>query len=198
MKTLLKKVVAIASIAALVTINSAYAAGLSLTGSSTSLSLTGSVNPIAGETASGTLSVDVTATVLPTLTFDISSDALNLGDLVIDAYKTVDTPIIYTGSTNAIDGMTVQVKSSGLNDGQGNNIGYNAAVSQGSTDYRFGNTAINANTDGIAFDGNDQLLDSVNSNETFSDSFHIGALIDNQTVAGNYTDTLTFTVTGTF
>jgi hypothetical protein len=103
MKTLLKKVVALTALAALVTLNSAQAANLSLTGSTgTNLSLTGYVlgDDVSPTTATGELAVTVSATVLPTLTFDISSNTLALGDLAIGSF--VDTDLTYTGVTNAL------------------------------------------------------------------------------------------------
>lgn len=192
MKTLLKKVVALTALAALVTINSAYAAGgLSLTGSTTNLTLTGNTATISGSTATGELAVTVSATVLPTLTFDLSSSTLALGDLTIGSYTS--TGLTYTGVTNAQGGMSVTLKSLNyLKDGT-NVIGDG---SQAGTAYKFATGGLIDN--GIAFDTTNQALDSRSSNGSIGGNLQIGALIDANTIAGNYTDTLTFTVTGNF
>lgn len=196
MKTLLKKVVAIASIAALVTINSAYAAGLSLTGSTgTDLSLTGSVATISGSTATGSLAVTVNATVLPTLTFEISSDTLNLGNLVIGDYARTD--LTYTGVTNALGGMSVFVQSNLLNDGNGKEI-WASSVTNLNTDYKFVRNSTVSDGVGTSFDKSNQEVQTITSNGSVDGVLNIGAKIQADTIAGNYSDVLTFTVTGTF
>jgi hypothetical protein len=157
MKTLLKKVVALVSLTALVTINSAYAGGLSLTGSTTNLTLTGNTATISGSTATGELAVSVSATVLPTLTFDISSNTLALGDLAIGSYTS--TGLTYTGVTNAQGGMSVKIKSLNyLRDGL-NVIGNG---SQSGTAYKFATGGLVDN--GISFDTTNQNLASTTSN----------------------------------
>lgn len=192
MKTLLKKVVALVSLTALVTINSAYAGGLSLTGSTTNLTLTGNTATISGSTATGELSVSVSATVLPTLTFDISSNTLALGDLAIGSYTS--TGLTYTGVTNAQWGMSVSVKSLNLLKDGNNVIG---ATGQAGTAYKYElNNAVNDSS--TNFTTSNAQFDTRASNGSINGTLNIGAKIDANTIAGNYTDTLTFTVTGNF
>ncbi len=198
MKTLLKKLIAVVGLVAMTMIHSAYASGLSLTGSTgTDLTLTGSVNPITGEFATGSLNVEVTATVVPTLTFNLSTSTLDLWELTIGSFKNSNL-LEYNGSTNAVGWMLVQINSSGLEDAVGNRIGHGAALLQWATDYRFASSAIADDEDGTAFNGNDQTLHTLATNGAFDNDLYIAALIDTHTIAGNYTDTLVFTVTGNF
>lgn len=195
MKTLLKKAFAVAWLIAVVTLNSAHGAGLSLTGGTTDLSLTGSVGTISGATATGQLSVGVSATVLPTLSFEISSNTLALGDLLVGDYTR--TNLTYTWVTNALNGMAVTVRSTTLlDDGNGNKIW---AGEQANTAYKFGkNVTVD---DGIGADfvaGSDLALDDRANNGAIGGVMNIGAKIDAATIAGNYTDTLVFSVTWNF
>ena len=190
-----KKLLALVSMLAILTANSAFAAGLSLTGSTgTDLSLTGSVSTISGSTATGDLSVNVNATVLPTLSFNLAANSIALGDLSIGSYITKS--LAYSGVTNAQNGMNVTVKSNLLNDGRGNKIG--ATGGQAGTSYKFNKGVAVDGATGTEFDTTAQSLDARNTKGTLNDTFQIGAQIAADTTAGNYTDTLTFTVTGNF
>ena len=77
-----KKAIALVSLAALVCANSTFAADLSLTWSTwTDLSLTWTtLSPLSGQYASGSLNVNVSATVLPTLSFSLANNNLSLND----------------------------------------------------------------------------------------------------------------------
>lgn len=189
-----KKLLALVSMLAILTANSAFAAGLSLTGSTgTDLSVTGSVTTISGATAAGDLSVNVNATVLPTLSFNLAANSIALGDLSVGSYVTKS--LAYSGVTNAQNGMNVTVKSNLLDDGRGNKIGSGA---QAGTSYKFNKGSVVDASTGTEFDTTAQALDARNSKGTLNDTFQIGAQIAADTTAGNYTDTLTFTVTGNF
>jgi hypothetical protein len=91
--------------------------------------------------------------------------------------------------------MNVTVKSNLLDDGNGNKIG---AWQQANTDYKFNRNGIVDDVTGTSFDTTNQLVDTRASNGQIDGTLTIGAKVAADTIAGNYTDTLTFTVTGNF
>ncbi len=110
MKTSVKKLVAGASVLALIVANSAFAE-LSLTGSTTGLSLTGSTETLSGSTVTWDLNVTTTAQVLPTLSFSISSPNVELW--ILSPWEvTTGSATTLTLSTNAIDWAVVSISSS--------------------------------------------------------------------------------------
>lgn len=210
MRTSLKKLVAGASVLALVAINSAYATQIgtgTITGGSTTPinSTWDGVSTPTGTTASGSLDVQVSAQVIPTLTMTISTGALNFGVLAIGQN---DQSLTVTTASNAKDGVVVAVGSNGLATGNGltdkfiGNLGRVAAVATTGTDtYTIDSTSTKAGwvltTSNVA--GTQTVLNATNVNDANAvTTVNLHATIDAQTEAGNYNDTLTFTVTGSF
>lgn len=192
-----KKAIALVSLAALVCANSAFAADLSLTGSTwTWLTLTwNDFSSLSWATAVWNLNVQVAATVLPTLSFDLNSNTLNLGDLTVGSYK--KSSIGYNWVTNARLWMAVTVQSATLlDDSNWNQIWSNG--NQITTSYKFGKDITDFSLEWTEFDKTVQNLDWRASNWPISWSFDVWAKIDAATIAWNYTDTLTFTVTWNF
>ena len=192
-----KKAIALVSLAALVCANSTFAADLSLTWSNTNLSLTWTtLSPLSGQQATGSLDVNVSATVLPTLSFSLANNNLSLGDLVVDSYTT--WALAYSWVTNAKLWMNVKVQSTNLlKNASWDKIWANGW--QAWTSYKFGKDVSNFSAGWTEFNTTlAQELDTIASNWSFSWSFDVWAKIDAATIAWNYTDTLTFTVTWNF
>lgn len=193
-----KKAIALVSLVALVCANSTFAADLSLTWSTwTDLSLTWTtLSPLSGQYASGSLNVNVSATVLPTLSFSLANNNLSLGDLVVDSYTT--WALAYSWVTNARLWMNVTVQSATLlDDGNLNKIWANG--NQATTSYKFGKNIADFTAGWTEFNtASAQALDSRVTNWAIAWSFDVWAKIDAATIAWNYTDTLTFTVTWNF
>lgn len=210
MKTSLKKLVAIASLMALVTLNSASATqigtGTITGGATTPINSTwdGTGNP-AGTSASGSLNVLVSAQVVPTLSMTVSTGALDFGVLAIGANS---KSLTLTTATNAKDGVVVSVDSTGLATGNAATdkfigaLGRGSAVATTGTDtYTIDSTTSAGGTalSNTAVWASQTVLNAntvAKANATTT--VNLTANIDAQTEAGNYNDTLTFTVTGSF
>lgn len=220
-KTKIKKAIAIASIAALAatTIGSTFAASTigttSINGTSTWTVIWDDAFP---GTATGTVNnVIVTAQVLPTLNMVVSTGSIDLGTLAagIEATGSLDIEI----GTNAANGVTITARSGSgwLTNTSNNSLQINNLTTDGIAEsYTF---ASNANTNDSTVTGFTQSSDyaavEVNSNATENEiystnkpeqddganadvSFVVAATANAQTAAGNYQDTITFTVTGNF
>lgn len=169
--------------------------------------------------------VAVTASVVPVLEFALNTNTLALGQLAAGIFSTGS--VTATVNTNAIGGVTVTTASTGLKTGgtlADREIGVNpingTAVATTAPDYYristnstpvFGVTAVSAELTPLAFP-NTQSAAGANIITGAMVVYHtaapliaavptivtIGAQIATNTEAGNYADTLTFTVSGTF
>ena len=214
MKTLSLKEIAVASAAFMMLSGTAYAVqigtGSVVGGSAFPINSTwigGTADPT-GSTASGNTTVAVTATVAPTLVMDLDAATLALGTLNTDGvtYKTAGLTV--TGATNSINGMNVAIGSLGLSY-SGQTIGtYRSAgnFTADATDrYRISTAAV-PNFSATTAIGTDSAEVLVTQNVYTSASpvaptatlVTIGAVAGITTPAGNYADTLTFTVTSNF
>lgn len=166
---------------------------------------------VAGDFSSATFvvgndnQVGVTATVEPTLTFNLDANAIALGTLST-AYSTGS--VTFDMATNAASGADVAVGVAGLTDGT-NGIGQTdlAGTEAANTYYM-----ISTNASPVFTDTEDGLTTVGGSSVAASQTVHdgsapeslsnqlvtIGAKVDAVTPAGTYSDTLTFTVTGSF
>ena len=149
--------------------------------------------------------VAVTATVEPTLTFNLDSSNIALG--VLNTSYT-DGNVTYDVATNANSGVSVAMDSAGLTDGT-NGIGVSnlAGTEVANTFYKVSTHAtpvfIDGGADLTTADGEDigltQTLYSVATPVSLSNQLvTVGAKITGVTPAGNYADTLTFSATATF
>lgn len=154
--------------------------------------------------------VTVSATVAPILTMSLSETTLALGTLATASYNT--DSIIATVSTNALGGADVTMDSVGLKDTVINReigvVSLDAATDTAATDYY----KVTTNGAPVLTDANDGLANAGGTDMTASQVVYngsgpiaaqattvtIGSKIGATTEAGNYSDTLTFTVTGSF
>lgn len=168
-------------------------------------------------TATGTVSgIVVTANVAPTLNMTISTGAIDLGTLNAADFSTGSLDIEI--GTNAVNGVTVTARSSsgGLTNTSDNSIQINDLATDGiAEDYKF-SSALNAAADSTVtgFTSSATLDTQVNDNTTEHTvytsnkpeqnlnvddiTFSVAAKANAQTPAGNYQDTITFTVVGNF
>lgn len=162
----------------------------------------------------------VTANVLPILSMKVTGGAVAFGDLTADTVATAGTNTTITVNTNAANGYTMQVANTGLVDGS-NTIPAAAANENLTTGYGYGiNASVNAGatidtkasaaaTIAAAFVGTDntnvsgmggaQTLTSSTGPVSAQDTtvrYHtrISALQE----TGNYSDTITYSLTGSF
>ena len=150
----------------------------------------------------------VTATVLPILSMSLSDNTIEFGELVPWIANTQST--IITTASNAKNGITVSVASTWLatwNTNTDKHIWDLARVDSLATTWtdtyviesvdtwaKWGTVLASQN---VASTQNILVTDNVaKSNSTTT--VNLTATVDEQTEAGNYNDTLTFTVTGTF
>lgn len=209
MKTNVKKVVAVASVAALITMNSAFANQIG-TWSYSSTGLTAPINYNSGSLqASWSLNVQVSATVLPTLTMNLSKNSLEFWNLVVNQTGSVDLDV--TTATNAAEGIIVSVASNWLRTWNTandfviwNKISGDAELQTTQSDdfYKISSTTSASGATLALQDvaaSNNKVLDAGNVAESNSTTnVVLSTKIGAQTEAGNYTDTLVFTVTGQF
>lgn len=168
-------------------------------------------------TASGSVSgIVVTATVDPSLSMELSTGALDLGNLVagVQATGTLDIEV----GTNAANGLSITARSGSgwLTNTSDSSIQINDLTTDGVAEsYKF-LSAINATADSTiaGFTQTANLDTQINNNTTehtiytsnkpqqtngLDDiTFTVAATSNAQTAAGNYQDTITFTVTGNF
>lgn len=210
MKTNVKKVVAVASVAALITMNSAFANQIG-TWSYSSTGLTAPINYNSGSLqASWSLNVQVSATVLPTLNMNLSTDKIEFGELTPWVTKT--WAIAVGTTTNAADGVVVSVASNWLRtwntandfviwDKISTDGGVEVLTTQSDDFYKIvsttwsGGTALaeqNVADTNVVLNANNVAKSNTTTNVVLSTQ------VGNLTEAGNYTDTLVFTVTGQF
>jgi hypothetical protein len=221
-KTKIKKVLAATAIAALATTQFAnvFAASNIGTGSVTG-DISFDTNIIWDDafpgSATGTVTgIVVKAQVLPTLNMVISDKEIDLGVLTAGTPST-GTLDIEVG-TNAANGVTIRVKSAsgGLTNTSDNALQINNALTDGSQEnYTFASTAnaIDSTVTGFVTTGDLASTEVVDSSEliiydtnkpeisdgTDADvTFTVSATSNAQTPAGNYQDTLDFTVIGNF
>ena len=219
--TKMKKAIAIAAVTAL-TATSAFAATQIGTGSVTGdTSFDSPINwdDTFGGTANASGSVSnilIQATVAPTLNMEISTGAINLGNLVawVEATGNLDLEI----GTNAAAGasITARSQSGGLTNTTDTSIQINDLTADGVAEsYKFA-SAINAAADStVSGFTQDASLDTEVDNNTTEHTvytsnkpqatngvddvtFTVKATADAQTPAGAYEDHVTFTVTGNF
>ncbi len=167
--------------------------------------------------------IDVTANVLPILTMKLTGGAVDFGDLVADTATTATTSTAVEIDTNAANGYTLQVSNSanGLYNGTvsipaadvkedlstGYGYGINATVDAGATiDSVASATAL---VNATLFDGAAQVASGMSStpatltssngpvaDQTTTVSYH--ARISALQATGNYTDTITYSLSGSF
>ncbi len=169
-------------------------------------------------TASGSISgVVVTANIAPTLNMTISTGAIDLGTLSSVAFSTGSLDIEI--GTNAVNGVVVTARSGsgGLTSTSSGSVQVNNLSADGAQDnYLFTSNLNGANTDtnGGSFVATAALSTEVTDNSTehvvYSSNrpeentgiddieFSVSAQANAMTPAGNYQDTITFTVTGSF
>lgn len=160
--------------------------------------------------------VSITARVVPTLTFSVTSGDLDFGDLSTAAYRGGVVTMDY--ATNAASGLTVDMSTTGLSAATADaEIGQNdidGAKTQGFGYYKY---SYNAGADGTNF-SDDTDGDASTAQGAFmtapamevaseagpvaaptgSGQVAVGAKIDGVTPADTYADTLTFVATATF
>lgn len=209
MKTNVKKVVAVASVAALITMNSAFANQIG-TWSYSSTGLTAPINYNSGSLqASWSLNVQVSATVLPTLNMNLSKNSLEFWNLVVNQTGSVNLDV--TTATNAADGIVVSVASKWLRTWNTSNdfVIWNkisgeaeAQTTQADDFYKISSTTTWSGTPLALQDvaaSNNKVLDANNvAKSNTTTNVVLSTKIGAQTEAGSYTDTLVFTVTGQF
>ncbi|MDD2565680.1 MAG: hypothetical protein PHZ26_02030 [Candidatus Gracilibacteria bacterium] len=208
----IKKIIAGASVLSLLVMSTSFAATFTGTitgGQNTSVDINstwdGTSTPT-GTTASGSDTVLVTAQVTPTLTMNISSGAIAFGTLNPGTPKTESLNL--TTATNAELGITIGMDSNGLESATKYIGTYGATASSGATTdltdfYKVdsitnsgGTTPLSTPTDVAA---NQTILTTSNVFQSNAiTAVNLTALAGAQTEAGNYGDTLTFTVTGNF
>ena len=209
MKTNLKKVLATLWLVSIVAMNSVYAVqvgtGTITSGSTSAINSTWDwIADPDGSSASGSLNVQVSAQVVPTLNMTISTWAINFGVLAPNAAQT-GTLTIDT-ATNAEGGITIAMESTGLQSATKyiwDRVGtvWNVATTDATDYYTVSSSTNNSGTPlalaSIASTQPVLVSDNVaKSNATTT--VEISAMAGAQTEAGNYGDTLTFTVTGNF
>ena len=221
-KTKIKKAIAIASIAALAatTLGSTFAADIgtaSIDGGATSnvvwddtfgnmANATGSVN-----------NVIVTAQILPTLNMVVSTGVIDLGILTagIESNDSLDIEV----GTNAANGVTITARSGSgwLTNTSDNTLQINDLVVDGIAESYTFTSATGAIDSTITGFESTVALTTTEVNENTSEhaiystnkpeqddgaaadvTFTVAATSNAQTAAGNYEDTITFTVTGNF
>lgn len=169
-------------------------------------------------TASGSVSgIVVTATVDPTLNMELSTGAIDLGTLVAGTPST-GTLDIEIG-TNAANGVSITARSGsgGLTNTSDNSIQINDLTTDGNAEsYKFqsaigvegSDSTVTGFTESATLDSE---VDNNSTEHTVYTSnkpqnttglndivFTVEATSNAQTAAGNYQDTITFTVTGNF
>lgn len=221
-KTKIKKVIALAWITALVAANIGSSAFATVIGS-TSINGTSTWTVDWNDTfttasATGSISgVIVTAQVLPTLNMTISTGAIDLGVLVggVESAWSLDIEV----GTNAANGVTITARSGsgGLTNTSDNSIQINELTTDGIAEsYTFASTAnaIDSTVSGFANSGDLAALEINNNtveNTIYSTNkpepdlsavqdvtFTVATTSSAQTPAGNYQDSITFTITGNF
>ncbi|MDP2090105.1 MAG: hypothetical protein Q8K30_00780 [Candidatus Gracilibacteria bacterium] len=167
--------------------------------------------------ASGSVSdIRVLARVLPTLSMEISTGTIDLGTLVANVAST-GSLFIEVG-TNAKSGLSITARSGsgGLTKTDDNSVQINNLFTDGVDEsYTYTSTpnAVN-DSNSVGFTASGMLSTEINSNlientvyttnkpeatNGVNDiEFVVGATTTAETPAGNYEDTITFTVTGNF
>lgn len=173
-------------------------------------------------TVGGADSVVVSANVLPILTMKVTGGAVSFGDLVADTATTSTTNTTVTVDTNAANGYILQVANTGLVDGSGNEIpaadtledlsvasnygyGINATVNAGDTidTVASAGATVDANfagagqvATGMGTAANLTTATGPVANQATTVSYH--AKVSSLQATGNYTDTVTYSITGSF
>lgn len=225
LKTKIKKAIALVSIAGMTatTLGTTFAATNIGTGS---VAGTGAFNSsviwddaFPGFATGSVSGIKVKAKVLPSLNMTISASEVNLGTLTagVTASGTIDIEV----GTNAKDGVNITARSGSgwLTNTANNAIQMNTLTTDGvaeSYTYTFASTANATDSTVAGFSSTGDLAATeVNNNSTehviyttnkpekldfaVQDlTFKVAATSDAQTQAGDYQDTITFTVTGKF
>lgn len=165
--------------------------------------------------------IQVTANVLPILSMNITGGAVAFGDLVADTPATAGTQTTIAVNTNAANGYTIQVANLGLLDGAnqipdaganenlttGYGFGVNASVDAGATiDLKTSAAATIAaayvgadNTNVSGMSTTPATIASATgpvATQTTTVTYHTRVSALQET--GNYTDTITYSITGSF
>ncbi len=226
-KTKIQKAIAIASVATIAAtsslggvLNNTFAAVIGTGSVAGTSSFDSSVNwdDTFPGTATGVVSgIVVTAQVLPTLNMVISTGAIDLGSLTAatPSNGSLDIEI----GTNAANGVNITARSGSgwLTNTSNSSIQINSLATDGIAEsYTFASTAgaIDSTVTGFATTGNLSAVEVNNNttehtiyttnapeqdNATNADvTFTVETTSNAQTAAGNYQDTITFTVTGNF
>jgi hypothetical protein len=210
MKTSFKKIMASVTAVTIVAMNISVASAITFTGAITGGANTPTninstwdgVSTPAGTTASGSDTILVTAQVAPTLTLVISTGAIAFGTLAIGANN---RSLTLQTATNAEGGINVAMGSNGLQSPT-KYIGAYGATATGATtgtdSYTVDSSSTQAGTvigSATAIGATQNVITTSNvANSNQTTTVNLIATIDAQTEAGNYGDTLTFTVTGNF
>ncbi|MDD2907686.1 MAG: hypothetical protein PHH98_03520 [Candidatus Gracilibacteria bacterium] len=228
LKTKIKKAIAIASIAGMTATTLGTSLGTTFAATvigSGSVAGTGAFNSsviwddaFPGFATGSVSGIKVKAKVLPTLNMTLSASEVNLGTLVagVPASGTIDIEV----GTNAKDGVSITARSGsgGLTNLANNSVQMNNLSTDGIAEsYTFASNAnaIDSTVAGFVNTTGNLASTEVNNNSTehviyttnkpekldfaVQDlTFTVAATADAQTQAGDYEDTITFTVTGKF
>lgn len=224
LKTKIKKAIAIASIAgmAATTLGTTFAASNIGTGTVFGSGAFDSAivwdDAFPGFATGSVSGIKVKAKVLPSLNMTLSTSEIDLGTLV--AGSTASGTIDIEVGTNAKDGLNITARSGsgGLTNTSDNSLQMNSLTTDGvaesytfasnanaadSTVAGFTNTAGNLAALEVNNNTTEHVIYTTNKPERFDDTvqdltFTVAATSDAQTQAGDYEDTITFTVTGKF
>jgi len=226
-KTKIQKAIAIASVATIAAtsslggmLNNTYAAVIGTGSVAGTTSFDSSVNwdDTFPGTATGIVTwIVVTAQVLPTLNMVISTWAIDLG--ILTAWVTSTGGLDIEIGTNAANGVAITARSGSgwLTNTSDNSLQINSLNTDGNAEsYTFGSTALAIDSTVTNFTNSGDLTTlEVNNNTSehviyatnapelddatnFDVAFNVATTSNAQTPAGDYQDTITFTVTGNF
>lgn len=207
MKTNFKKIVAWASLVALVAMNTAFASSITFTWSVTGGATNTDVEyDTVTKIWTWSATVNVTATVLPTLSMSLSLNSIDFWELVPWTPKTKGLSV--TTASNAKDWITVSVASTWLATWSAWTDKHIGALARGSSvattwndTYKIESLTNMFWTDlsltDITWTQNILVANNVADANAVT-TVDLTATTDAQTEAWNYTDTLTFTVTWNF
>lgn len=165
--------------------------------------------------------IDVTANVLPILAMNVSGGAVSFGDLVANELKSGSVTTAVKVNTNAANGYTLQVANAGLKDGSNEIVAADTAWEDLNSGFGYG---INASVDtGASIDVLNSAAASIDANFNGTDGTKVAGMggaknlttaagpVSDQTTTvnyytrvsalqatGNYSDVITYSITGSF